>query len=816
MNEERIQNLLEAMTIEEQVSLLAGANFWMTVPIKRLGIPAIKVTDGPNGARGGGSLVGGVKAASFPVGIALAASWNIALVHQIGQALAEEAQSKGARVLLGPTVNIHRSPLNGRNFECYSEDPFLSARLAVAYITGLQSKGVSATVKHFIGNESEFERMTMSSEIDARALREIYLPPFEAAVKEAHTWAVMSAYNRVNGTYMGEHPVLLRQILKQEWGFDGLVMSDWFAAHSVTSVEAGLDLEMPGPARQRGEKLLAAIRSGAVSPESVRDSAQRVLQLIARVGAFENPDIPEEQAIDRPDHRVLIRQAGAEGIVLLKNEGLLPLDRGKLEKIAVIGPNAKTAQIMGGGSAQLNAHYRVSPFDGIFAGAGEEVELAHELGCANYKMLPLLPQTLSVDYFNSPDLSGEVVHRAETEGSEIMWLQQVAPDVDRAQFSARLMTRFTPTEDGDYHFGLASAGRSRLFVDDQLLVDNWDDWEPGDTYFGGGSAEARGVKQLEAGRTYDLKVEYAAIDSGSFGIRALRLGASRLPGEDALQRAVQLAAESDVAVLFVGLSGEWDTEGLDRQHMDLVGNQNELIRRVVAANPNTVVVLQTGGPVTMPWLDEVPAVLQAWYPGQECGNSITDVLFGDVNPSGKLPQSFPLRLEDNPAFINYPGENGRVRYGEGIFVGYRYYDKKKVKVLYPFGHGLSYTSFAYGDLHLSAEQLSPNDELTVTFDLTNTGTRAGQEIVQLYVRDEKARLARPEKELKGFAKISLQPGETRPVSLQLGMRSLAYFDDARAAWVAEAGRFDVLIGSSSLDIRAQALFRLTSDWVQPV
>ena len=816
MNEERIQNLLEAMTIEEQVSLLAGANFWMTVPIKRLGIPAIKVSDGPNGARGGGSLVGGVKAASFPVGIALAASWNLALVNQIGQVLAEEAQSKGARVLLGPTVNIHRSPVNGRNFECYSEDPFLSARLAVAYITGLQSKGVSATVKHFIGNESEFERMTMSSEIDARALREIYLPPFEAAVKEAHTWAVMSAYNRVNGTYAGEHPVLLGQILKQEWGFDGLVMSDWFAAHTVTSVEAGLDLEMPGPARQRGEKLLAAIRSGAVSPESVRDSAQRVLRLIARVGAFENPDIPEEQAIDRPEHRALIRQAGAEGIVLLKNEGILPLDRVKLEKIAVIGPNAKTAQIMGGGSAQLNAHYRVSPFDGIFAGVGEEIELAHEVGCTNSKMLPLLPQMLSVDYFNSPDLSGEVVHRAETEGSEIMWLQNVAPDVDRIQFSARLMTRFTPTEDGDYHFGLTSAGRSRLFVDDQLLVDNWDDWEPGDTYFGSGSAEARGVKELEAGQTYDLKVEYAALDSGSFGIKAVRLGASKLPGEEALQRAAQLAAESDVALLFVGLNGEWDTEGQDRQHMDLAGNQNELIGRVAAANPNTVVVLQTGGPVTMPWLDEVAAVLQAWYPGQECGNSITDVLFGDVNPSGKLPQTFPLRLEDNPAFINYPGENGRVRYGEGIFVGYRYYDKKKVKVLYPFGHGLSYTSFAYGDLHLSAEQLSIDDELTVTFELTNTGRRAGQETVQLYVRDEKARLARPEKELKGFAKISLQPGETRPVSLQLGMRSLAYFDDAKDAWVAEAGSFDVLIGSSSLDIRAQASFRLHSDWVQPV
>lgn len=395
-----------------------------------------------------------------------------------------------------------------------------------------------------------------------------------------------------------------------------------------------------------------------------------------------------------------------------------------------------------------------------------------------------------------------------------MWLQEVAPGVDRGGFSARLNTRFTPTENGAYHFGLASAGLSRLFIDDQLVVDNWDHWEPGDTYFGNGSAEAVGEQHLEAGRTYDLRIEYASSVSGSFGIRALRLGAAKLLGEEALQRAAQLAAESDVALLFVGLNGDWDTEGRDRQDMDLAGEQNELIKRVAAANPKTVVVLQTGGPVTMPWLDEVPAVMQAWYPGQECGNSITDVLFGDVNPSGKLPQTFPLRLEDNPAFINYPGENGRVRYGEGIFVGYRYYEKKKVNVLFPFGHGLSYTTFAYDNLRLSTQQLSPDDELTVSFDVTNTGTRVGQEVAQLYVRDEKSSLARPEKELKGFAKISLQPGETKTVTLKLGMRSLAYFDDAKIAWVAEAGNFEVLVGSSSADIRFRRVFSLNADWAE--
>jgi beta-glucosidase len=319
-------------------------------------------------------------------------------------------------------------------------------------------------------------------------------------------------------------------------------------------------------------------------------------------------------------------------------------------------------------------------------------------------------------------------------------------------------------------------------------------------------------RPLEAGRTYDLRVEYAFRQSGPFGIRALRLGATRLLGEGAIQRAAQLAADSDVALVFVGLSGEWDTEGQDREHMDLAGDQNELVGRVAAANANTVVVLQTGGPVTMPWLDDVAAVLQAWYPGQECGNSITDVLSGDVSPSGKLPQSFPVRLEDNPAFINYPGENGRVRYGEGIFVGYRYYDKKKVRPLFPFGHGLSYTTFAYRNLHLSTEQLAPDEELTVSFDVTNTGTRAGQEIAQLYVRDEKSRLARPEKELKEFAKISLQPGETKTVALKLGMRALAYFDDAKIGWVADAGTFEVLVGSSSADIRLRRAFTLNAGW----
>ncbi|MCY1075204.1 beta-glucosidase [Archangium lansingense] len=817
MNEQHIDTLLNAMTLEEQVSLLAGASFWMTVPVERLGIPAIKVSDGPNGARGGGSLVGGVKAASFPVAISLASTWNTALVAQVGQALGQEAHSKGARVLLAPTVNLHRSTQNGRNFECYSEDPFLSAQVCVAYIQGVQGEGVGATVKHYVGNESEFERMSISSEIDERALRELYLVPFEAAVKEARTWAVMCAYNKLNGTFASENRRLLTDILKREWGFDGVVMSDWFATHTtVESVNAGLDLEMPGPTKHRGQKLLEAVRAGEVHAETLQDSARRVLRLLTRVGAFERPAPAEEQAIDRPEHRALIRRAGVEGTVLLKNDGVLPLDPKQLKKLALIGPNVQTAQIMGGGSAQVNAHYRVSPYEGIQAQLGEGVELAYEAGCSNHKLLPLLQGQLSAEYFSNRDLSGEAVSGPSVAQAEVMWSTEPAPGVNADSFSARLSTRFTPVEDGEHHFGLVSAGLSRLFVNGQLVVDNWGAWKQGETYFGAGSQEATGTLRLQVGHAYDVTIEYATPAEGVMGLRAVRAGVTLPLGTEHLERAAQLAASCDVALVFVGHNGEWDSEGQDRSHMELVGRQNELIERVASANPNTVVVLQTGSPVSLPWLDKVAGVLQAWYPGQEAGNAIADVLFGAADPSGRLPQTFPVRLEDNAAHAHYPGGNGKVRYGEGLFVGYRHHDTKNIAPLFPFGFGLSYTTFAYGGLRMSAESLQPGDTLTVTLDVTNTGQRAGQEVVQLYVRDERASLPRPEKELKGFCKVDLRPGETKTVTLTLGMRALAYFDDARAAWVAEAGRFEVLVGSSSRDLRARAAFTLQRDWVQPL
>ena len=812
MPESRIESLLDAMTLEEQVSLLAGRDFWTTVPIERLAIPAIKVSDGPNGARGGGSFIGGVTAAAFPVAISLAATWNVDLVREIGGALAGEARSKGARVLLGPTVNLHRSPLNGRNFECYSEDPYLSAELVVAYIEGLQAKGVGATVKHFIANDSEYQRNTISSDVDQRTLHEIYLPPFEAAVKRAKTFAVMTSYNRLNGTYVSERAELVNGLLKTQWGFDGLVMSDWFGTQATAAaLNGGLDLEMPGPARHRGEKLTAAVRAGETTPAAVREAARRVLRLIERVGGFADPTIPAERAEDLPEVRALIRRAGAEGIVLLKNDGVLPLQAPARLKIAAIGPNAATAQIMGGGSAQLNAHYRVSPLDGLRA-ALPDATIAHEVGCSNDRLVPVHHGDVTIDFYEGVEWSGPVRHQLKSSQAVCMFLGGAGEGVDWANCSARLCSNFTAGQSGDHALGLIASGPARVRLNGALVLDA-SDWRAGDEYFGNANDERVTHVALAAGQACELVVEYRSSEPPPpMGITVIRLGLAPVLGEAAIASTVALAQTSDVALVFAGLTGEWDGEGIDRPHMDLSGRQNELIARVAAANARTIVVLQTGGPVSMPWLDRVAAVLEVWYPGQECGNSIADVLMGKTDPGGRLPQTFPMRLEDNPAYINYPGENGHVRYGEGIFIGYRYYEKKKLAPLFPFGFGLSYTSFAASNLRLSAVVLGPGETLRASIDVANTGRRAGWSVVQFYIADPSASVARPDKELKGFARVWLDPGETKTLEASFDMRALAFFSTTRARFAAEAGDFELLAGFSSADILARAPFRLTGDW----
>ena len=798
-----IEALIARMTLEEKVSLLAGADWWCTVPLPRLGLPVFKVTDGPIGARGVEFEIGPTSDC-FPCGTALAATWNPALVERVGQALAEDTQAKGAHMLLAPTVNIHRSPLAGRNFECYSEDPYLTARMAVAYINGLQSKGVGACIKHFVCNDSEVERRSMSSEVAERPLREIYLRPFQIAIREAKPWAVMSSYNRINGTYASENARLLLDILKGEWGFDGMVMSDWFGTYGPNVAQGGLDLEMPGPARWMGQHALEAVQQGWVSEEMINDKVYRLLLTMERTGALDQPALRPEQAIDRPEHRQVARQAATEAIVLLKNNNsILPLDPKRLGSIAVIGAPAKWPAERGGGSTRVNPHYAVAPLDAIQSKAGNKVGYA--VGCSVHKLPQRLDSHwliggLAAQYFANRNLQGDPVYTETLDKTEVFWLLDTLPQVKLSDFSGRFSGAFTVPESATYEMSLSCVGQGRLFVDGRQVINLWDYDTPTerDNHY------AKCTLELAAGQAHQIVVEYAS--ESTHDRQHFRLGCMAHLPADSMQQAVDLAARSDVAIVFVGLTGEWESEGFDRVDMELPGGQARLIERVAAANPNTIAVVNAGSPVSMNWLDKVAAVVQAWYLGQETGNAVADVLFGDVNPSGKLPTTFPKRLQDNPAYLNYPGENGQVYYGEGLFVGYRYYDKKDIAPLFPFGYGLSYTTFAYSNLVLNATEYGAGDVIRMSVDVRNTGQRAGKEIVQVYLRDVQSRLVRPEKELKAFTKVALEPGEKKTVTLTLDQEALSYYDPAVKRWVVEVGEFEVLVGSSSRDIRLVAKF----------
>ena len=802
----RVDELLQQMTIEEKISMLAGADLWHSVPVPRLGIPQFKVTDGPNGARGASGNMGPTSVAT-PVGIALGATWNPDLVEKVGNVLGDELKAKGAHILLAPTVNIHRTPIAGRNFECYSEDPFLSGMLASAYIKGIQSKGVGACIKHFVANDQEFERFSMSSEVDERTLREIYLEPFRIAIRSSNPWSVMSAYNRVNGTYACENNHTLLEILKGEWKYEGIVMSDWFGTYDRDVPNSGLDLEMPGAPRWMSEEhVKRALDDGPLTEEMLDNKVKRLLGVLEKAGLFANHELQPERAENKPQHRRIIREAAREAIVLLKNDGTLPLK--KVRSIAVIGPNARTAQILGGGSSSVTPHYAISPFEGIRNRAGDKIKVETAPGCFIHKTLPApAPETLStpdgrrglsLSLFNGTELSGDPMYTVITTRVQFGWFDKSVPNVDQEAFSLRLEGCFTPQESGTHTLALDAVGWGKLYLDNKLLIDHSSDSHMG--------KQITADLQLEGGKAYPIKIEYYW--RGNPRWRSLSFGHQPPYPKDMIAEAVKLAKKCDVVVLVAGLTGEWEAEGFDRVDMKLPGAQDELIERVAKANKNTIVVLNVGSPVEMPWINKVPAALQLWYDSQEQGNALADILFGDVNPSGKLPTTFPVRLQDNPAYINYPGENGKVRYGEGIFVGYRYYDKKEIEPLFPFGHGLSYTTFKYNNLRLSAKSLTPNELLKVRVDVTNTGKTAGKEVVQLYVRDIKSSVTRPEKELKAFAKVELAPKQTKTVTFTLDREAFWFFDVTRNEWATEPGDFEILVGASSRDIRLSETFTL--------
>ncbi len=799
------QDIIDKLSIEEKVQLVSGASTWRTLAIPGAGIPEMKVSDGPNGVRGDG----GVSAASFPVGVCMASTWNLDLIDRLGDAVAEEAKSKGVQVVLGPTINIQRTPIGGRNFECYSEDPYLSGMLASAFTDGVQAAGVGACVKHFVCNDSEFERQTISVEIDERTLREVYLRPFEIAIKRSNPWTIMGSYNRVNGVYVCSHDRLINQVLKGEWGYDGVVISDWYAAkETVPNALGGLDLEMPGPAIAWGQHLQTAVDAGEVPESVLDDKIARLLLCMDRTGLLDDVSVTQELALDKPDHRAIAYQAAIEGMVLCKNDGLLPLDLSKHKKIAVIGPNVKDFRIMGGGSSTLRPHYVTTPLDAI-ASQYPDLEVETAKGCVTHKYIPeterhlLSPerganeQGLRYTFF-SGGINGERLNeRVIPRGMVMLAAMEASP-----QDALRATGYFSAEHSGTHSVGILSTGKSRIYINDVLVADNWTNPVAGEAIFGMASTEVCGQVEMLAGESYAVKIEFESNEEAT--LKTMRYGILGPDLEDGMTRAIKLASEADAVILIVGTNDDWETEGNDREVLTLPGEQDALIEAVVGENANTIVVNNSGSPVAMPWLGRVPAMIQTWFAGQEFGNALIDLISGEANPSGKLPLTFPHRLQDTPAYTSYPGEYGKVHYGEGVFTGYRWYDTRDIEPLLPFGFGLSYTAFEMTDL-----VTDDTDEIfTVKCTVTNIGERAGQETVQVYVRPIDKSVARPEKELKGFAKVNLESGASKTLSIDLDPEAFSHWDIDAAAWRSTKGRYEIIVGNSSRDHRLSKVVRI--------
>jgi len=798
----RLHRLLGRMTLEEKVSLLAGLDGGQTRPVPRLGIPSLRVTDGPLG-------VGwGVPAVAFPCGTAMASTWNPDLIRRMAEALAEETRAAGRHLLLGPCVNIVRTPLWGRTFETFSEDPYLAGVIGAAYVRGLQSRGIGAAVKHYACNNQEYQRTRISVEVDERALREIYLRAFEIVVRQSHPWMVMAAYNRVRGKYCCANRHLLLDILKGEWQYDGVVVSDWGAAHdTVGSALAGLDLEMPGPGRYFGPALLQAVRQGRVPVATVNDKAYRMLRLLDRAGLLQKTAAPAPAMLNDPAHRAAARRVAEEGIVLLKNErNVLPLDPARIRTLAVIGPNADAVRL-GGGSSRVTPARFVTPLQGLREYCRDRIAIRYLEGCPLTPSLHAVPSALlypragdarhglHAEYFANPRLEGRPAMTRTDLRVDFDWGGgPPTPGLTADGFSVRWTGILVPTNSGDYEFGVISDDGCRIWIDDRLVVDYWMDQ---------GAVPRTAPFRFLQGRPYRLRVEYYE----NRGRAVVRLGWTRRDLET-IRAAADLARSCDAAVLFIGLSGAFDTEGSDRNGLELPGAQDSLVRAVAAANPRTIVVLVAGSPVSVEkWIDSVPAVLCAWYPGSEGGRAIARILFGEVNPSGKLPLTFPRRLEDTPAWSNYPGRHGRVLYREGVFVGYRYYDTFRIPPRFPFGHGLSYTVFEFGAPRVTPGPSSHGLPLVVSLPVSNRGPRAGAEVVQLYVSEVSPPVKRPSKELKAFRKVFLEPGGSTSVVFRLDASAFSHWDPALGRWRIDPGEYRILIGSSSADIRRTAICR---------
>jgi len=801
--ESRVDAIVGKMTTDEKIELIGGINDFYTRAIPRLGIKPLKMSDGPLGVHDYGLTT------AYPAGIALAASWDTDLAHRFGVAMGKDARARGVHFILAPGMNIYRAPMNGRNFEYFGEDPYLASRMAVNEIEGMQEQRVVATAKHFAGNNSEFARMTLSSDIDERTVREIYLPAFEASVKEAKAGAVMDAYNLVNGVYMTANNHLNNEILKKDWGFEGILMSDWGATHDgVAAANGGLDLEMPSPLFMNRDTLIPALKDGRLSMAMLDDKVRRILRIAIQFGFFDHEQTDASIPLYSQEGRQVALEEARGGMVLLKNEGnVLPLDERKVKTIAVVGPTVYPAVISGGGSAETKPFNAVSFLEGISNRAGTKVNVLYDTDVPNLDEVfdssdfvtePGGERGLKGEYFPNQNLQGTPaltrvdwhVHFDWGEGS-------FEPGQPVDHFTVRWTGYFVPKETADYQFFTSADDGVRLWVGDDRAID---DWQPHSQTLD------TAIKHLEAGQAYKIRLEYFE-DVGS---AIVGFGVTRADSFVGNKTKV-LAAKADVAIVCVGFDPKTESEGSDRT-FQLPGGQDELIRQISVANKNTIVVITAGGNVDMTqWIDKVAAVVHTWYPGQEGGTALAQILFGDYSPSGKLPASFERRWEDNPVFHSYYPAKGesRVEYSEGVFVGYRHYDRSATKPMFPFGFGLSYTTFAYSNLSVSPQVGKLNQPITVSFDVKNTGQREGAEVAELYVGDSHASVPRPVKELKGFAKVNLKPGESRRVTLKLERRAFSFYDVAKKDWSAEPGDFAILVGGSSDKIQLQGKFTLS-------
>ena len=802
----KVDDLLDQMTLAEQVSLLAGRNMWNTVPNERLGVEKMRVSDGPGGVRG--SKFDGPASMNVPCGTAIAATWDLELVRSIGELLGREVVAKGARVHLAPTVNLHRTPIGGRNFECMSEDPYLTAMTAVEYVKGVQSQGVASCIKHFVGNDTEFERMTIDSQIDERTLREMYMVPFERAVLDAEVMSVMTSYNRINGPYAADSTWLLRDVLRGEWSFDGMVVSDWFGLHSTAEgVVAGLDLEMPGPTLHRGQALIDAVERGDVPAGLVRECARNILNIMERTGGIDVPPGAEITRDDAADTAVL-RRASAASMVLLRNESIgdvpvLPLSIKGVNSIAVLGPNASTAMVQGGGSAHVTPTRVSHPLDAITDRVGKTVRIEHSPGCNINKKLPELDarllQNVTLSYYNTPeelDHSQATPAQSGTTGTfRLLWagdpLQRREPNF---AFGARLTADLTADQSGEWTFGIESVAPVKVILDGEVIIDNAQT-PAGGSFFGMGKPEVLSTVVLEEGRTYSFVVEVRHTPTGA-GLSGLSIGCMPPINENMMQEAIDLAAKCDVSVVVVGTNDDWESEGWDRDTIALPGDQDLLVAEVAKVSKRTIVIVNAGSPVSMPWLEDVEAVIYAWFPGQEFGDALVDILVGDVEPSGRLPVTLPRRLEDTPAFEHHPGRNGAAKYLEGRLIGYRWYDTVGREPLFPFGFGLGYASTA-----ITRAVSKSNYEVEV--DVTNTSSRDGVEVVQVYAhRIDRAGLPsdEPLQKLVGYARVPVAANGAVTATVLLDRDAYRTWNPDHGTWEQWTGPIELRIGSHSRSV----------------